>query len=256
MGLMQRAALFEWVNGAVRYRGLPVEQHRIRIADDTFEIAALKDAAALLDDAEVVRECEKTDRLPYGFELWPAALMLAEYLYRGEPGRGRRAIELGCGVGLVSIAAARRGWRVLTTDCDPVPLQFAEFNAAANTVPSRLRTRDVEAYQLLDWHNPPSGPRFARVLAADVLYQRCDHTPILNCIEALLEQDGMAIIADPNRGVADDFASQADASGFDVELIQAAASLDPRKPVAGRLFLLRQRKTQKLRNGESRNGAV
>ena len=249
MGLMQRAALFEWVNGAVRYRGLPVEQHRIRIADDTFEIAALKDAAALLDDAEVVRECEKTDRLPYGFELWPAALMLAEHLYRGEPGRGRRAIELGCGVGLVSIAAARRGWRVLTTDCDPVPLQFAEFNAAANTV-------DVVGYQLLDWHNPPSGPRFARVLAADVLYQRCDHTPILNCIDALLEQDGMAIIADPNRGVADDFASQADASGFDAEFIQAAAALDPRKPVAGRLFLLRQRKTQKLRNAERRNGAV
>ena len=273
MGLMQRAALFEWVNGAVRYRGLPVERHRIRIADDTFEIAALKDAAALLDDAEVVRECEKTDRLPYGFELWPAALMLAEHLYRGEPGRGRRVIELGCGVGLVSIAAARRGWRVLTTDCDPVPLQFAEFNAAANTV-------DVEGYQLLDWHNPPSGPRFARVLAADVLYQRCDHTPILNCIEALLEEDGLAILADPNRGVADDFASRADASGLecileplspaggegrvrgfsdallDAEFIQAAASLDPRRPVAGRLFLLRQRKTQKLRNAESRNGAV
>jgi len=249
MGLMQRAALFEWVNGAVRYRGLPVQQHRIRIADDTFEIAALKDAAALLDDVEVVRECEKTDRLPYGFELWPAALMLAEHLYRGEPGRGRRAIELGCGGGLVSIAAARRGWRVLTTDCDPVPLQFAEFNAAANGVAA-------EAYQLLDWHNPPSEPRFARVLAADVLYQRCDHTPILNCIEALLEQDGLAIIADPNRGVADDFASRAEASGFDAEFIHAAASLDPRKPVAGRLFLLRQRKTQKLRNAESRNGAV
>jgi len=254
----RRTTLFESVDGFAHYRGLPVEQHRIRIADDTFEIAALKDAAALLDDAEVVRECEKTDRLPYGFELWPAALMLAEHLYRGEPGRGRRAIELGCGVGLVSIAAARRGWRVLTTDCDPVPLQFAEFNAAANTVPSspsrlraRLRTRDVEGYQLLDWHNPPSGPPFARVLAADVLYQRCDHTPILNCIDALLEQDGMAIIADPNRGVADDFASQADASGFDAECIQAAAALDPRKPVAGRLFLLRQRKTQKLRNLET-----
>jgi predicted nicotinamide N-methyase len=233
IGVSRRTTLFESVNGLAHYRGLPVDQHRIRIADDTFEIAALKDAAALLDDAEFVRECEKTDRLPYGLELWPAALMLAEHLYRGEPGRGRRAIELGCGVGLVSIAAARRGWRVLTTDCDPVPLQFAEFNAAANGI-------TAEAYQLLDWHNPPSGPRFARVLAADVLYQRCDHTPILNCIEALLEQDGLAIIADPNRGVADDFASQAEASGFGVEFIQAAAALETRKPVAGRLFLLRR----------------
>ena len=131
----------------------------------------------------------------------------------------------------LKIAAARRGWSVLTTDCDPVPLQFAEYNAAANGV-------TAEAYQLLDWHNPPSGPRFARVLAADVLYQRCDHTPILNCIDALLEHDGLAIIADPNRGIADDFASRAETSGLDAESIQTAAALDPRRPVAGRLFLL------------------
>lgn len=196
-------------------------------------MTALKDAAALLDDAEFVRECEKTDRLPYGFELWPAALMLAEHLYRSEPGLGRRAIELGCGVGLVSIAAARTGWRVLATDCDPVPLQFAEFNAAVNGV-------ELEAFQLHDWHHPPTGPRFSLVLAADVLYQRCDHVPVLKCIDQLLEHEGVAIIADPNRGVADDFASRAEANGFCVEVIPTAASLDDQVPVAGRLFVLRR----------------
>ena len=194
---------------------------------------ALKDAAALLDDAEFVQDCEKTDRLPYGFELWPAALMLAEHLYRNEPGQGRRAIELGCGVGLVSIAAARTGWQVLATDCDPVPLQFAEFNAAANAV-------EMEAFQLLDWHNTPTGSRFSRVLAADVLYQRCDHAPILKCIDQLLEHEGVAVIADPNRGVADDFGSQAEAHGFCVDVIPTAASFDGQAPVAGRLFVLRR----------------
>ncbi|MEK7731489.1 MAG: methyltransferase domain-containing protein [Planctomycetota bacterium] len=216
-----------------RYRGIPLHLHRVTIATDVFDITALKDAAALLDDAEFVRECEKTDRLPYGFEIWPASLMLAEHLYRNEPGQGRRAIELGCGVGLVSIVAARTGWHILATDCDPVALQFAEFNAAANAV-------EMEAFQLLDWHDPPTGPRFSRVLAADVLYQRCDHAPILKCIDQLLEHEGMAIIADPNRGVADDFVPRAEANGFCVEVIPTAASLDDPAPVAGRLFILRR----------------
>jgi predicted nicotinamide N-methyase len=229
----RETALFESINGVAFYCGLTVEHHRIRVWDDTVEIAALKDAAALLDDAEVVRECEKTDRLPYGFELWPAALMLSEYLYRSEPGQRRRAIELGCGVGLVSIAAAKTGWRIVSTDGDPVPLRFAAFNAAANAV-------EVEAYQLLDWHNPPSDSRFSRVLAADVLYQRCDHEPILNCIGQLLEDGGVAIIADPNRRVADDFASLAEAGGFCVEITQAGATLDHQAPVAGRLFVVRR----------------
>lgn len=194
---------------------------------------ALKDAAALLDDAEFVQECEKTDRLPYGLELWPAALMLAEHLYRNEPGHGRRAIELGCGVGLVSIAAVRTGWQILATDCDPAPLQFAEFNAAANGV-------EIEAFQLLDWHNPTTDSRFSRVLAADVLYQRCDHAPVLKCIDLLLDHEGMAVIADPNRGVADDFPSLAESNGFDVEVIPTTASFDDQAPVAGRLFVLRR----------------
>jgi len=226
-------ALLDPMNGFTCYRGVPVVRRRVTIAADTFDLTALKDAAALLDDAELVREFEKTDRLPYGFELWPAALMLAEHLYRGEPGQGRRAIELGCGVGLVSIAAARTGWRIVATDCDSVPLQFAECNAAANGV-------EVEAFQLLDWHNPPTGPRFSRVFAADVLYQRCDHAPILKCIDQLLEHDGIAVIADPNRGVADDFAAQTETSGFCVEVVQTAATLDNQTPVAGRLFVLRR----------------
>ncbi len=221
------------LNDFTSYRGLPIERRRITMATDTFDLIALKDAAALLDDAEVMRECEKTDRLPYGFELWPASLMLAEYLYRGEPGQGRRAIELGCGVGLVSIAAARKGWRIVATDCDPVPLQFAEFNAATNVA-------EVEAFQMLDWHDPPSGGRFAGVFAADVLYQRCDHAPILKCVDQLLEADGLAVIADPNRSVADEFASLAEASGFRVEVARTTASLDAKAPVAGRLFVLRR----------------
>ena len=225
--------LFERRNGLTCYRGLPLDRRRITIAGDAFDMIALKDAAALLDDAEFVRECEKTDRLPYGFELWPAALMLAEHLYRSEPAKGRRAIELGCGVGLVSIAAARTGWCIVATDCDPVPLQFAEFNAAANGV-------EIQAFELLDWHNPLTEFRFPRVLAADVLYQRSDHASILDCIDQLLEPEGMAIIADPNRGVADDFVPLAETFKFCVEIIPAAASLDGAAPVAGRLFELRR----------------
>jgi len=225
-------ALFER-RGLTCYRGLPVERRRVAVASDTLDMIALKDAAALLDDAEFVRECEKTDRLPYGLELWPAALMLAEHLYLSEPGQGRRAIELGCGVGLVSIAAARTGWHILATDCDPVPLQFAEFNAAANVV-------QIQAFQLLDWHKPQTDARFSRVLAADVLYQRCDHHPILKCVDQLLECDGLAVIADPRRGVADDFGCLAEAHGFRVNVLPAAASLDDQTPVAGRLFVLQR----------------
>jgi len=225
-------ALFETTNGVTQFRGLPVTIHRICIAGRIFEIAALEDAAALLDDDVFVRECEKTDRLPYGFELWPSALMLAEHLCKSESGNERHAIELGCGVGLVSLVAAKMGWRVVVTDCDHVALQFAEYNAAANEV-------KVEAFRIFDWHHPCDNARYSLILAADVLYQRSDHEAVMDCIARILANDGSAIIADPSRGVADAFPLMAQKKGFNVEIAPASAKLNHHPLVTGRLFILR-----------------
>lgn len=202
------------------------------ISDQCFELAALQDAAALLDDAELVEEFQKTDRLPYGLELWPASVALARYIYADEPGDGRHAMELGCGVGLVSLAAARRAWRVTATDVDPVALRFAEFNAAANGV-------SIHEYRLLDWNHAPEGVRFSRIFAADVLYQLSDHRPLLRCIAAMLDSAGVAYVSDPCRGVADRFPVLAEQAGFHVSVMPTSIVFDNGNVHCGRLFVLK-----------------
>lgn len=160
--------------------------------------------------------------------------MLAEYILHGEEGEGRSAIELGCGLGLVLMAAAKGGWRVIATDCDPISLRFAEYNASLNRA-------DIAAFELLDWHHPPAGRRFERVFAADVLYQLVDHAPIAQCVDQLLAGDGVALLADPNRGVADRFVSTAEDYALDVNVIPAAATNLTGRNVDGRIFLVRHR---------------
>ncbi len=231
------ADLFEWTEGEPHFRGLRVERRCVRVGSYEFHIAALQDAAALLDDAELIKEFERTDRLPYGLELWPAAVMLASHVAQSETGNGRSAIELGCGVGLVSLAAARRGWRITTTDVDPTALRFAEFNAVRNRVV-------IGDYRLIDWRDPPAGSRYARVFAADVLYQLIDHRPLIGCLDALLDTDGIAFVADPNRAVADRFPALAEETGFKVRVEAASTMVNEKKSVAGRIFVLtRSRKT-------------
>ncbi len=78
------------------------------------------------------------------------------------------------------------------------------------------------------------------MLAAVVLYQRVDHAPLLACIDALLEKDGLAIVADPNRGVADRFAEAAFARGIYVRLSGASADNRLGERVEGRRFFLRR----------------
>ena len=225
--------LFEWRDGVAYFRGLRVERHPVNVAGHSFEIMKLRDAADLLDEPDFAKRFIEDDIAPYGLELWPAALMLAEHVLLDELGRGRRAVELGCGLGFVAIAAAARGWRVTATDNELTSLRFAVFNTAINGA-------EIETFEELDWRHPPRDYRFARVFGADVLYQLTDHEPILRCIDALLAADGLALVADPNRGVADRFEELGRAFGFKVETLATSTPGGEGKVIGGRIFRLRR----------------
>ncbi len=222
---------FEWTAGRPYFHGLPVLHREIKVANTPYRIAALKDAADLLDLPEFEERFIKKDIAPYGLELWPAAIMLAEYFAKGEQGEGRSALELGCGLGLVGVVASKSGWRVTVTDNDEDALRFARNTAALNDA-------SIEEYTILDWNHPPADKRFARIFAADVLYQLVDHVPFLRCLDALLAEGGQALIADPNRGVADRFPQFATDNGFQISIIDTTATLEDGPEIKGRIFCL------------------
>src|SRR4051812_39345718 len=70
---------------------------------------------------------------PYWAVLWRSGVALAREL-DGAALRGRRVVELGCGLAVPSIAAARSGATVLATDGSPEALELAERNARENGV--------------------------------------------------------------------------------------------------------------------------
>src|SRR4051812_45831854 len=100
------------------------------IALDGRDIVLLRprDAEALLDeDAFAARD----EFVPYWADLWPSAQLLARTL-AGRALRGARVLELGCGLGLPSLAAALAGGRVMSTDWAPEAIEAVQRNAAHN----------------------------------------------------------------------------------------------------------------------------
>jgi len=131
---------------------------------------------------------EQEEFLPYWAELWPSSVALAREVDR-RPLEGARVIELGCGLGLPSIAAALGGADVLATDWSAEALRFTERNAALNG--AVLGTARVA------WAEPElvGGP-FDLVLAADVLYERRNVGQLLSLLPRLADE---ALLADPGR---------------------------------------------------------
>jgi predicted nicotinamide N-methyase len=151
-----------------------------------------RDAEALLDEGAFERE----EYLPYWAELWPSSLALARTI-AGRALRGARTLELGCGLGLPSIAAALAGGRVLATDWSEEAIEMTAANAERN---------DAYVETLVcSWTEP--APLLARapwdlVLASDVLYERRNGDALLG----LLPRLGPEVwLADPGRSAAAPF---------------------------------------------------
>lgn len=166
-----------------------------------------RSSEALIDEAAF----QVDERLPYWAELWPSAKALARHLIEEPPAPGSRVIELGCGVGLPSIALARAGFEVLATDYENAALAWTKMNCRENEVTS-VRV------QSLDWRDvPQSVPRFDLVIAADVLYEARNVEPLAAAAERLVGPRGAILLADPGRRHLERFRSQMTARGWRAE---------------------------------------
>jgi predicted nicotinamide N-methyase len=105
---------------------------------------------------------------PFWAFAWAGGQALARYLLdHPEAVRGRHAIDVASGSGLVAIAAAKAGAAAVTAyDIDPLAAAAIRVNADANGVTVLAVCADV-----LDQDDPPDpGPDL--VLAADAFYER------------------------------------------------------------------------------------
>lgn len=82
---------------------------------------------------------------------------------QGEPPRGARCLELGCGGGQVSLLAARRGWSAVGVDFAPTAVALARENAAREGLDARFEVADCLAL-------PASLGLFELVLDAHALH--------------------------------------------------------------------------------------
>jgi predicted nicotinamide N-methyase len=155
-----------------------------------------RDGAELPDDGDV----EWAPLVPYWSVLWRSGLALGRELGLRRLD-GMRVVELGCGMGVPSLAASRSGAAVLATDASVEALELLACNASRNGL-------DVDIAQV-DWASPAgllARAPFDLVLAADVLYERASVAQLLALLPRLAPR---VLLADPGRPAANAFLAEA-----------------------------------------------
>ena len=171
-----------------RIAGFPAALTRVACADEIVALFTVRDLERVVDRGALLRGEQEP---PYWAHLWPGARALASYVVRAVAVRGRRVLDIGCGLGLCGLAAARLGAEVLCVDGAAPALAFVAASAWANDLRCETTCADFRALA--------PGLTADVILAAEVAYDAAGFAALADVFVRHLAPDGLGLIADGFR---------------------------------------------------------
>lgn len=183
-------------------RRFELRRWRVAVGKQMLSVV-VPDARGYLRAGGWIDDAQQQQEPPYWVQVWPASLAMARWMDR-HPGLGRwRVLDLGCGLGLPGITAARRGASVLFADRNPDALRFARWNAI-----QAKGTAEGLGAQELDWGRQQVEGQFDVLCLADVTYRPVHHAGILRHVQHCVGADGIVLHAEPWRAESTSFVRQ------------------------------------------------
>lgn len=168
-------------------------------AEIALQITCIKDLDTAVDQlcanvpTEAGAEARTLELSPYYGVPWASGLALAQHLAKmGGFLKGKTVLELGCGLALPSIVAAKLGARVTAIDFHPDVPKLLETNCTQNGV-------QVE-FALKDWRSGGMDlGSFDFVIGSDILYESSHPDSIAREVTAHCHRESHILLADPGR---------------------------------------------------------
>jgi predicted nicotinamide N-methyase len=188
--------------------------------DLVLEIQSLANLNETIDELFEVLANEGNPNLleslcPYFGVIWPSARGLAEHLAQSgtQELAGKSILEVGCGLALPSLVAAKLGAVVTATDFHPdIPL-FLGRNIELNGI-------EQLDFVSSDWQSEDSRlGLYDWVIGSDILYEKQHAGPVARTLARHVAPGGRVLLADPGRPYLQAFADEMKAQGFVCEVL-------------------------------------
>lgn len=188
--------------------GYQVKHESITVADHNFLIQSLLDRNQFFDPASIAQDKGISSAMwPLFGILWPSGVALAHIISKLSL-KGQAVLEVGCGIGLPSMVASRKGADITASDFHPLAETFLRINCELN---------DLCAIKFMDgdWRKPiDSRDKFDLIFGSDLLYESEAPGILSNYIDAHAAQDALIIIIDPGRKLINKFSKLMQNKGY------------------------------------------
>jgi len=140
---------------------------------------------------------------PLWSKIWEATAVLSFQLAAITPDPAKRFLEIGAGMGVAGLAAAKMGHNMTITEYNKDAINFAKANA-------RLNNLDNVDIRELDWNNPLIEGQFDYIIGSEVVFKEEDIMGLYLLFQRYLKPDGTIILAEGMRRTSLKFAKAMD----------------------------------------------
>ncbi|MDC7706705.1 class I SAM-dependent methyltransferase [Vogesella indigofera] len=188
--------------------GYQVKFESVLIGDTRYPIRSLLDGNQYHDpDGAAAAAGIPEAAWPLFGLVWPSARIMADAMLSKNI-RGKRILEVGCGLGLASLVLQQRGGDITASDCHPLTDSFLQHNAQRCGLPA-------VPYLNGNWGtaNPALG-KFDLIIGSDLLYDRELPSQLAGFLDRHCADNAEVIVLDPGRGNKNAFTRAMQARGY------------------------------------------
>ncbi|MBM9616658.1 histidine kinase [Desulfobulbus rhabdoformis] len=162
--------------------------------------------------------------------VWDSGYFLADIMV-DYPIRGKRILEVGCGIGLASLVLNHRGADITATDHHPEAQAFLDRNTLLN------HDRNI-SFVRVGWNDNVTQALgcFNLIIGSDLLYEEEQAKMLALFIHRYSELHCNVLIIDPGRGHSAKFKRNMNDLGFRFSAEQHRASNEASKPFSGKIL--------------------
>jgi predicted nicotinamide N-methyase len=162
---------------------------KLTVGKYELDILQIADMAAHIEELAEGADRETNLELPFWARIWPSSILLSYYLQRMDPAQGATMLEIGAGIGVCGLFAARHGFRVTISDINKDALLFARINVIKNCLQDRVQVRRV------DFTQAALPRKYHYIIGSEVLYIEDTYRPLVKfLLDSLDSGPGAEII--------------------------------------------------------------
>ncbi|QKF82945.1 class I SAM-dependent methyltransferase [Halarcobacter ebronensis] len=174
----------------------------IRVKYNTYEFDKIDIHLKTLRDKQEYDNEKEQELNEYGISsatwslfgvVWPASEVLAKYI-KDYDVRGKRVLEIGCGIALSSHLLNSKNVDITATDYHPEVESFLNYNSALNNL------KNIP-FERTSWSDEDDTlGKFDLIIGSDILYERWHIEELSSFVSKHAKKKCEIIISDPGRG--------------------------------------------------------